>query len=265
MEESPVLTVTHAGVEHVLTVGARLTFGRRGEDGADPTGGDVAHLGLSGSSRLHALAGRVEVDERGWLLTNTGRWLYLTASEPGTANRFDLAPGRTARVPYATCRVEVTTGDGTVGFDAACPWLAAPATGPAPTGPAMSGTTVDALGLDRNAGYYRALVALCAPRLRDPQSSEVSSEAEIVRLLNQVPVEDGRVTAKAVERRLAHVRRKVGLAASDTYGGSAAGLEIRDAARQLADLVLRTGAVTPADLAVLETENGRTPPAGATR
>ena len=56
----------------------------------------------------------------------------------------------------------------------------------------------------------------------------------------------------AVERRLAHVRRKLGIGAADAYGGSAAGLEVRDAARVLADLVLRTGAVTADDLAWLE-------------
>jgi hypothetical protein len=245
MEESPVLTIVHGGEHHVLTVGEQLTFGRA-EDAAGP-----AHLGLSDNSRLHAQAGRVEVDDRGWLLANTGRWLHLTVMEPGTANRFDLAPGRVARVPYASCRVAVTTGDETVGFDASCPWLAGPSSGAVPDGPAMSGGTVDALGLDRKAGYYRALVALCLPRLQDPQSREVSSEAEIVRLLNRVPAEEGKVTIKAVERRLANVRRKVGLAAHDPYGGSAAGLEIRDAARQLADLALRTGAVTPADLVVL--------------
>jgi hypothetical protein len=75
------------------------------------------------------------------------------------------------------------------------------------------------------------------------------------------------VTAKAVERRLANVRRKLGIGAADAYGGSAAGLEVRDAARVLADLVLRTGTVTPADLALIEPgaggpPDGRDGPAG---
>ena len=48
------------------------------------------------------------------------------------------------------------------------------------------------------------------------------------------------------------MRRKLGIGAVDAYGGSAAGLEVRDAARVLADLVLRTGAVTAHDLARLE-------------
>jgi hypothetical protein len=75
---------------------------------------------------------------------------------------------------------------------------------------------------------------------------------EIVRMLNRSPGEPERVTAKAVERRLAHVRRKLAIGAVDAYGGSAAGLEVRDAARMLADLVVRTGAVTVADLALID-------------
>lgn len=227
-----------------LAAGESLTFGRG--DGSEP-----GHLALSENPKLHGQAGRIEVEEGGWLLTNTGRWLQLRVVELGGPNRVDLQPGRVVRVPYAHSRVEVTTGDETVGFDAWCPVLAdagADDGGAVPLG----GSTVAALGLDRGAGYFRALVALCAPRLRDPQTDTVASVGEIVRLLNALPAETERVTAKAVERRLAHVRSKVGLAANDPYGGSAAGLELRDAARQLADLVIRTGVVTAADLVLVD-------------
>jgi hypothetical protein len=171
------------------------------------------------------------------------------------------------RVPYPRCNVEVATGDETVGFTVTCPILPLPAPSPAPGSVPLSGATVGGLGLDRDAGYFRAAVALCAPRLRDPQSDEVSPVGEIVRLLNRSGAEPERVTAKAVERRLANVRRKLGIGAADAYGGSAAGLEVRDAARLLADLVLRTGTVTPADLALIEPgaggpPDGRDGPAG---
>jgi hypothetical protein len=227
-----------------LQAGDRLTFGRDTPDAS-------AHLGLSDNPRLHQLAGRIDVDDAGWVLTNTGRWLHLRVLEIDGPNRAELQPGRALRIPYPRCRVEITTGDETVGFEAASPTahLHEPS-GDAP--PALSGSTVGGLGLDRQAGYFRALVALCAPRLRDPHNDDVSAVGEIVRMLNAARDRTERVTAKAVERRLAHVRRKVGLTAVDAYGGSVAGLEARDASRQLADLVVRTGTVTPADLALLE-------------
>lgn len=239
MTDAPILTISHAEGHRTLRPGDVLAFGRGRPSGDGP------HLGLSDNPRLHQSAGLVEVDDTGWLLTNTGRWLHLRVVELGGPNRLDLQPGRAARIPYARCRVEVTTGDESVGFDAACPFLEQFPDAPTP---ALAGSTVQGLGLDRDAGYFRAVVALCAPRLRDPQSDEVASVGEIVRLLNRAPTEPERVTAKAVERRLAHVRSKLGIGAADAYGGSAAGLEVRDAARVLADLVLRTGAVTPADL-----------------
>lgn len=228
-----------------LTAGDSLTFGRR-----DPEG-DAGHLGLSDNPRLHLHAGRVDVDEAGWVLTNVGRWLQVRVVEHGGPNRIDLQPGRVVRVPYPRCGVEVATGDETVGFVATCPVVPATPVGAAEGPGALAGATVGGLGLDRGAGYFRAVVALCVPRLVDPQSDDVSSMGEVVRLLNRSGAEAERVSPKGVERRLAHVRSKLGIGATDPYGGSAAGLEVRDAARALADVVLRTGTVTPADLALL--------------
>jgi hypothetical protein len=242
---SSVLTLRLDGRAVELAAGDSLTFGRG--DGSDP-----GHLALSQNPKLHAQSGRIEVEPGGWLLTNTGRWLHVRVVELDGPNRVDLQPGRIVRVPYAHCRIEVTTGDETVGFEAWCPVLADTSDGAAGPAVPLAGSTVTALGLDRSAGYFRALVALCAPRLRDPQTEAVAAVGEIVRTLNALPTETERVTAKAIERRLAHVRSKVGLAASDPYGGSAAGLEVRDAARQLADLVIRTGVVTEADLALVD-------------
>lgn len=245
-DDDLIVTVRAAGTVVRLPPGQSATFGR--DDVADPlsTG---RHLALSANPRLHAQAGRVDVDELGWLLTNTGRWLRLLVTDAHTSTRVELVPGRVLRVPYARCRVEVTTGDEVLGLDIDCPWLAR--AGTVDDEPQLSGATVDALGLDRGTGYYRALVALCAPRLRDPHSTELSSVAEVTRLLNQSGREPQAVTVKAVERRLANLRRKVGLSVDAPYGGSAAGLEVRDAARQLAELALRTGAVTEADLDLL--------------
>lgn len=270
MTDEPTLTIHHPTGHLTLRPGDVLAFGRAtptaaGDGGTPADGGtsgaqDEAHLGLSDNPRLHQRAGCIEVDGAGWLLTNTGRWLHLRVIELDGPNRLDLQPGRLARIPYPRCRVEVTTGDESVGFDASCPSLDRSSV---VVEPAQAGSTVQGLGLDRQAGYFRALVALCAPRLRDPQSDEIAAVGEIVRALNRSSAEPERVTAKAVERRLAHVRRKLAIGAADAYGGSAAGLEVRDAARVLADLVLRTGAVTAADLHLLDEGAGAAPPPDA--
>jgi hypothetical protein len=274
MTDEPTLTIDHPTGHLTLRPGDVLAFGRAASapagdtrisadggtsrEGVTAGGSDDAHLGLSDNPRLHQRAGRIEVDSAGWLLANTGRWLHLRVIELDGPNRLDLQPGRLARIPYPWCRVEITTGDESVGFDVTCPFLDRSSAVPEP---AQAGSTVQGLGLDRRAGYFRALVALCAPRLRDPQSDEVATVGEIVRALNRSSAEPERVTAKAVERRLAHVRSKLAIGAADPFGGSAAGLEVRDAARVLADLVLRTGAVTVADLDLLDDSAVAPPPA----
>jgi hypothetical protein len=248
MADPAILTIDTPSARLAFSAGDSLTFGRL--DPAPKPAGDAAHLGLSANPRLHLHAGRVDVDDTGWVLTNVGRWLQLRVVEHGGPNRIDLQPGRVVRVPYPRCGVEVATGDETVGFTATCPVVpASPVAGSG--GVALAGATVGGLGLDRNAGYFRAVVALCLPRLLDPQSDDVASVGEIVRLLNRSGAEAERVSPKGVERRLAHVRSKLAIGAADPYGGSSAGLEVRDAARLLADVVLRTGTVTPADLALL--------------
>ena len=208
----------------------------------------AAHLVLSDSTALHARAGRLEVDGSGCTLSNTGRWLRLRLIHLDGVERSDLDPGRSLLMPWTRSRVEVAAGAETFGFQVEVPQPAgAP---PADAGPA--GDTVRGHGLDRSAGYFRALVALCEPRLRDPGSDAVAAAGDIARRLSASGREDGRVSAKAVERRLANVRQRLGVGAADPYGGSAEGVEMRDAARQLVDLVLRTGTVTRADLALLE-------------
>lgn len=241
---TPTLTLHHPGGTILLGAGERLTFGRVADMDGPPD--RAPHLGLSDSARLHQHAGAVTVDEAGWVLANTGRWLHLVVTRSDGGDRNDLAPGRVLRVPYRRCRVEVSTGDESVGFDAECSRIEE-GDGPVAT---VAGDTVQGLGLDRSTGYFRALVALCEPRLRDPATDDVASVNQIVRTLNLSATEPERVSVKAVERRLAHVRRKLGLG-GDPAGISAAGLEQRNAGHQLADLMLRTGTVTAPDLTLI--------------
>jgi len=245
MDEPAITIHHHDGGELRLRPGERLTFGREG--GEDAVAGAV-HVGLSPSPRLHAVAGAIEATDDGWVLENQGRWLHLRVSREDGPDHADVAPGRSLRVPWPSVRVEVATGDEVVGVRVDCPVLARATLRP----PVPSGDTVGGLGLDRDAGYFRALVALCAPRLRDPASGEVATVAQVARTLSGLPTEPDRVSVKAVERRLAHVRSRVGVGGGDPDGVSAAGLEVRDASRRLVDLALRTGTVTAADLALID-------------
>ena len=241
--------VVRYGVTHVrLHPGEQLSFGRRaaGTDSSD--GSSASHLGLSDCTALHACAGRLSVDETGCTLSNTGRWLRLRLVHLDGTERSDLDPGRSLRVPWVRSRIEVAAGTETVGFELENPH---PVHHPAGDGVA-AGDTEHGLGLDRSAGYFRALVALCEPRLRDPGTDAVAAAGEIARRLTASGREDGRVSAKAVERRLANLRHRLGIGGAHPDGGSAEGLEVRDAARRLVELVLRTGTVTRDDLALLE-------------
>ncbi|HVH21510.1 MAG TPA: hypothetical protein VNA11_03545 [Pseudonocardia sp.] len=224
-----------------------MTFGR--DPGPGRSGPSTApHLALSPSPALHAMAGRLNVDATGCTLDNTGRWLRLRVLHLDGVERSDLDPGRGLRIPWARSRVEVAVGAEPLWFELEVPQRAG-----APGGvPDAGGDTQRGLGLDRSAGYFRALVALCEPRLRDPGCDAVASAGEIARRLTSSGQERGRVSQKAVERRLANARQRLGIGAADPFGGSAAGLELRDAARVLVDLVLRTGTVTRADLALLD-------------
>ncbi len=246
------ITVRHAAASIHLAAGEQMTFGRSaaGPGGPSPS---PRHLELTADKALHAHAGTLVAGDRGWTITNTGRWLRLRVQEidgPGSA---EVAPGRSLRVPWPRTRLEVATGAEVVGFDVEVQASDARTTRAA--APLTAGETVGGLGLDREAGYFRALVALCEPQLRQPGCARVASAAEIARTLNRLDVEPERVTAKAVERRLAHVRRKVGIGGTEPEAISATGLEQRDAAERLVDVALRTGTVTRADLDLLVPAN----------
>lgn len=240
------ITIRHANTAIDLAPEEQITFGRSTADTDAPS---TRHLGLTADAALHAHAGTVVAGDGGWTIINTGRWLRLRLQEidgPGSA---EVAPGRSLLVPWPRSRLEIATGTEVVGFVVEAE-LDASFT-PSAVAPLTAGETVGGLGLDRDAGYFRALVALCEPQLREPGCARVATAAEIARVLNRLETEPERVTAKAVERRLAHVRRRIGVGGRDPDGISAAGLEQRDAAERLVNIALRTGTVTRADLDLL--------------
>lgn len=224
----------------ILVAGDRLSFGR----------GDGVDLELGDDPRLHRRCGTVSVTEAGWELANDGAWLRLRVRGLDRPGSDSVLPGASIVVPWRFARIEIHTGS--LRHEMVARWSA-------PHPPAERRTVADDAGerthvpvrIDREAAYFRALVALCEPQLRDPASSDVATDLQIARRLNRSGAELRRVGGKAVERRLDTCRGHFGLKAGGP-DGHGAGLEQRDGRRRLVELAILTGTVTSADLAVLD-------------
>lgn len=231
--------------------GDEVRFGR---------GGDGVELALADDARLHRHCGTIVVDPDGWVLHNTGRWLRLRVIGLDRFGVDSLYPGQHLRVPWADSRVQVHVGDRCHEFRARF------SPSPDPVDPSRASgrdgeredpddATVVPVRIDRTTGYFRALVALCEPQLRDPSCNDVATDLQIARRLNATGRESGRLSGKTVERRLDNCRTRFGLKVTDEFGQSA-GLERRDSRRLLVDVALLTATVTPVDLAVLDDTPG---------
>lgn len=230
------------GWERVVDSGEQLRFGR---------GGGGVELVLADDPRLHRHCGTIEVDDAGWVLRNAGRWLRLRVIGLDRFGVDSMLPGQHLRVPWAEARVQVFAGERCHEFTAR--HTATPADGHDTTAAvdlAEESTEVP-IRVDRDTGYFRALVALCEPQLLDPSTVTIASDLEIARRLNRSGTERSRLTGKSVERRLDNCRTRFGLKVVDDTGASV-GLERRDSRRLLVEVALLTATVTPGDLRVLE-------------
>ena len=240
------LTVIANSLTFELEPGASIVFGRGTDD-------DHVQLHLSDDERLHRRAGRVRVIGGGCELTNSGRWLHLLVTSLDGAGRDDLAPGESRMIPWRRVRVDIPLGDVEVGFEMLRHGVAAATVCDEP---AVDGQhTVQALRVNRAAGYFRALVALCEQRLLDPTVDELPSDAQIALRLNSLGLEERHVTAKAVERRLNYLRAALHL--RDDAGLTAGGPERHTSRQRLADVAMYTGTVQQADLCLLQPEGVR--------
>lgn len=237
------LTVTAPGWCRDLAQGQLLRFGRG-------TPNDGVELTLSDDPRLHRQCGVVTVQDDGWTVFNTGGWLHLRLADLDGVGTDDLPPGSRRRVPWARAEVSVGLGMDRVGFSAEHRLHAGRAASLPEMHQLAGRLTIDPFAIDRNTGYFRALVALCQPRLEDSRNREVPSDAQIAVRLNRAPSEPNHVSARGVGRRIAYLRSVLGLSERDELGSSA-GLERRGARAELIDLALEAGVVTVTDLVLL--------------
>ena len=229
---------------HSVPAGEQCSFGR---------GLDIVDLVLTDDPRVHRHVGTAVVDDAGWTLHNDGRWLHLRVTALDRRASDVLEPGAALRVPWNRARVDIVVGTDTIGFEAYHHGLARPAARPlaVETGDARTAIPVE---ISRNSGAFRALLALCEPRLAEARTEAraetLPTNQAIALRLNRSGVEERRVTAKTVERRLDYCRRRLGLKAGPDEGGQL-GVDYRAARHQLVDAAVMAGLVAAADLELL--------------
>ncbi len=177
-ESGPCIVVQSAGdpptVLH-LAPGAAATFGRGDRD-------TPVDLVLPGPA-VSRLAGRLTAVEDYWLISNLSRHsTYVIENPEGGGEFVKLAPRRLDMpVPFEFARVVVPSADRLSAF-----YVFAPqhlyADHQAQPGGSAEATRV-AFPLDETAKYFKVLVALCEPRLRDPSSPVIRTVPEILKRL----------------------------------------------------------------------------------
>ncbi|MFI9846269.1 winged helix-turn-helix domain-containing protein [Nonomuraea sp. NPDC051941] len=116
-----------------------------------------------------------------WLLSNLSTSkTYVVENPEGGGEFVKVPPGRMgAPIPFEFSRVSLPAVDGTVSF-----LVFAPQHVHVPPHRADEGAATQvAYPLDQNAKYFRILVALCEPRLRDPSTSRIPTIPEIAERL----------------------------------------------------------------------------------
>ncbi len=236
-----------------VPAGEQCSFGR---------GLDIVDLVLTDDRRVHRHAGTAVVDEDSWTLHNDGRWLRLRVTALDRRAFDVLEPGSVLRVPWDRARVDIVVGTDTIGFEAHHHGLALPAPRPLAVDPGDARTAIPR-AIARDSGAFRALLALCEPRLTESGSDDLPTNQEIALRLNRSGVEERRVTAKTVERRLDYCRRRLELKGRAEQGSNL-GVDHRALRRQLIEAALMAGLVGVADLELLRPAEDEPERPGAT-
>ncbi|WP_016825391.1 MULTISPECIES: hypothetical protein [Streptomyces] len=144
------------------------------------------------------LAGEILAVDVYWQLSNLSGGSSLLVENPEGAGEFIRVPPRrlAAPIPFEFSRVVLATRGGTIGFQVFAP-RHSHLEAPGETAERGSVTTTP-FALDPNATYFKVLVALCEPRLRDASTVGVPSTANVVARLQPHPDHQG-LSATAVD------------------------------------------------------------------
>ncbi|WP_405824692.1 serine/threonine protein kinase [Streptomyces sp. NBC_01390] len=166
--------------------------------------GEIADFGRGGTGVRIVLtdpgisrrAGQLEAAEDYWRLSNFSRSVsYVVENLEGAGEYLTVAPGRLgAPVPFEFSRVVLPALSGDATFKVFAPqhaYLSEQSV------PGRGEQTVHPFALDPTSKYFRVLVALCEPRLRDPSDTALPGVGQIVERLR--PLESCRdLTRSAV-------------------------------------------------------------------
>lgn len=162
-----------------LSPGVEATFGR------DP-GADI----VLADPRVPRLAGRVRAVDDYWLASNLTAAQTFVVENPESAGEYLKVPPRRLDmpVPFEFARVVVhpndASGESAGEFLVFAPQhMYADASAPVSAGEA----TLASFPLDESAKYFLILVALCEPRLKDPDSLVLPTAPEVMERLAPLP------------------------------------------------------------------------------
>lgn len=226
------LIVSFIDEEHVVEVGAELTFGRSGQ------------LAIDDNKYLHRILGRFSFDNGVWWLSNVGGSIPMTVSDSHGPSFAKLAPGSRIALTFESSRIAFEAGG------CAYEVLADLADGP-PTAAfgmdraGVSGeVTTTASSLPMSTEQRLLLVALAEAQLRDPSAAlELPTNRQVAHRLGW--------TITKYNRKLDGLCVKFAAAGVSGLVGSVDSLA-RDRRVRLVDHAIHAGVVTPADLAALD-------------
>jgi serine/threonine-protein kinase len=230
-----VFIAASSGWEVALQDGVAYVFGRSSEDGE-------VNLPLGEDDRIHRRSGTVTVDDRSSSVANEGAWLPLLVVDLDGTGELRIDPNQVRTIPFCRYSISIDLGDTrpAIRIETDQPASFEIGSTTTPTGAKTVGITT----VSKRAGYFKALVALCEPRLLDPTSHIVPTDQQIAARINQAGIEPQRITADIVERRLAYCRERLGL--RGRWCGQ--GAEDRQARHRLLEFVLNNRIVELGDL-----------------
>lgn len=234
---------------HHLEPGEVRTFGRGGRN-------RLVDIRLADGDRaVSRLAG--EIDARGdhWRISNLSPTKSYVVENTERLAGFLQVPPRTQGmlVPFEISRVLVPGGQGEHGFlvmaPAACSSFVTPGEGSEPflgqglDDTASESTDLRSFRIDRLHTYYRVLVALCEPRLRDPGSRFTPTQTQVAERLG--------LSKAAVNSHIDYLlRNKFRVEPEDARQGQDWRVDM------LTEKALHFGLVTEKDLSVLADPQG---------
>lgn len=191
-------------------------------------------------------AGRIRAVEDYWLATNLTTTQTFVVENPESAGEFVKLPPRRVDmpVPFEFARVVVHPRAESGSFLVFAPQHAY--YDPAAPGQATDDPTIAPFTLDQTAKYFLVLVALCEPRMREPDSLVLPTAVEVCTRLAALPG-CADLTRAAVNFQIDYLARtKLRVRGSDDPAGKA------DWQREaLVRLALRFDLVRPAHLSLL--------------